>query len=94
MSEAQDSAVYSLEQSKWWNMMKLRLSCKYAKDEAAKIVTHAGNLLHGEYEPTIGTELAQTETALSEALLAVKLARKQYEKFAKHPKPRLVAESA
>jgi len=87
MSEAQES----LDNSTWYNMMMCGLHCRNARAAAEIIVHRAGNLLHGEYEPTIGTELAQTETALSEALLAVKLARKTYEKFAKHPKPRLVA---
>jgi len=87
MSEAQES----LDNSTWYNMMMCGLHCRNARAAAEIIVQRAGNLLHCEYEPTIGTELAQTETALSEALLAVKLARKTYEKFAKHPKPRLVA---
>jgi hypothetical protein len=85
------AADFELENSRWYSLMKLGLECRNARTSAEGIIKWAPLLGNFEYEPTAGTELAKAETALSEALLAVKLARKQYEKYAKHPKPHLVA---
>ncbi len=85
------SETFVLEESRWYGLMKLDIDCRNARTAAEGVIKWAPILGKFEYEPTAGTELAKAETALSEALLAVKLARKQYEKFAKHPKPRLVA---
>lgn len=71
---------FDLDRSRWYSLMKLGLASRYAKNDAADIIKWAGNLGRFEYEPSAGTELAQAETALSEALLAVKLARSEYEK--------------
>lgn len=85
------SEPFVLEESRWYSLMRLGIECRNARVSAEGITKWVPNLTRFEYEPCAGTELAKAETALSEALLAVKLTRKQYEKFAKHPKPRLVA---
>ena len=84
------SDPFKLETSRWYSLMKLGIDCRNAHASAESITKWAPLLAEFEYEPTAGAVLAQSETTLSEALLAVKLARKQYENFAKHPKPRLV----
>lgn len=79
---------FSLEKSRWYQIMMLGNACRHAKNNAELVIKHARLLLPFDYEPVIGTELAQAETALSEALLAVKVARIEYEK---NGKPALVA---
>jgi hypothetical protein len=71
---------FSLDQSRWYNTMRLGLSCQHIKDEAATIIQRAPHLLQFEHQPETEATLAAAETTLSEALLAVKLAHSQYKK--------------
>jgi hypothetical protein len=79
---------FDLNKSLWYSMMKLDLHSKHAKASAAEIIKWARNLLRFPPEATIAAELANTETALIEALFAVKTARAEYDQ---HSKPALVA---
>lgn len=71
---------FTLDHSRWYNTMKLGMSCQHIKDEAATIVQRAPHLLQFEHQAETEATLAAAETTLSEALLAVKLAHSQYKK--------------
>lgn len=71
---------FDLENSRWYALMKVGLACKAAHVSAESITKWAPKLSRFEYEPTAGTELAKAETALTEALLAVQIARASYER--------------
>lgn len=76
------SDEFNLDKSRWYNTMMIGQQTKTAKNSAAVIIERTRHLLKYEYDPVIGTELAQAETELSEALLAVKLAREEFQKHA------------
>lgn len=75
---------FDLDKSRWYNVMKCGLACRNAKADAEAIINRVRNLGSFDYEPVIGTELAEAETALSEALLALALARRAYEQNTAH----------
>lgn len=82
------STDFNLDKSRWYNVMKAGLACRNAKVDAAIIIERTHNLASFEYEPSIGTELAQAETDLTEALHALQSARAAYEQHAKPAKRR------
>lgn len=71
---------FNLSKSHWYNKTGIERASRYARDDAANIAAYAKNLLEFEFEQETADLIAKSETALSEALLAVKLARKAYEK--------------
>lgn len=71
---------FSLERSRWWNTMKLGLCCKAIKSNAACVIERAGVLAGFSYDAPTGAALAEAETELTEALLAIKVARESYER--------------
>ncbi len=71
---------FDLDKSRWYNLMKLGMSARNSKVDAASIIERARNLGKFEYEPTAGQLLADAENNLTEALFAVKVAREEYEK--------------
>lgn len=73
---------FDLEKSRWFNLMKLGNACRSTKADAETIIQRARNLGKFEYEPTAAAELEKAETALTEALFAVKVAREEYRRVA------------
>lgn len=71
---------FDLDNSRWYSLMKLGLACRNARVCAEEITSRVPKLARFDYEPSAGTELAKAELALSEALLAVQLARTSYER--------------
>lgn len=71
---------FDLDNSRWYSLMKLGICCRNAKGCAEEISHRAPKLAKYEYEPTAGKELADAENALTEALLAVQVARASYER--------------
>lgn len=71
---------FSLERSRWYSLMMLANNCKYAKTAAEQITKWAGNLCNFGYDAVAGAKLAEAEDALTEALLAVQVARASYER--------------
>lgn len=74
------TAQLKLEQSRWYSLMKLGLATRNARACAEDITKWAPILSNFDYEACAGTELATAETALTEALLAVQIARASYER--------------
>lgn len=71
---------FGLDNSRWYSLMKLGLACRNAKVCAEEITTRVPKLAKFDYEPSAGKELADAEDALTEALLAVQVARASYER--------------
>lgn len=71
---------FDLEKSRWYSLMMLGNNTRHAKNCAEQIGKWARNLSSFGYEPAAGEELASTEDALTEALLAVQVARASYER--------------
>ncbi len=74
------SNEFELETSRWYSLMMLGNATKAARTAAEQVVKWAPILSNFDYEPVAGTELATAETALTEALLAVQVARASYER--------------
>lgn len=79
---------FDLDTSRWYNMMRIGLATRDAKNSAAIVIERTRHLGKFEFEPTILTELVNAETALSEALFAVKTAKEEYRRVTN---PTLVA---
>lgn len=82
---------FKLETSRWYSLMKLGIATRNAKVCAEEIQKWTPVLSNFDYEPCAGTELATAETALTEALLAVKIARASYERVTAERNQTLVA---
>lgn len=74
---------FSLDKSRWYQTMKVGLHGERVKNEAEFLARHSTVLANFSYDGVIGTELANAELALEEALLAVKVARETYERVTK-----------
>lgn len=83
--------AFNLEKSRWYSLMKLGLATRNARACAEEITKWTPVLSRFDYEPSAGAELAAAETALSEALLAVQVARASYERVTAQRKPMLTA---
>ena len=70
---------FDLNKSRWYNTMKVGLATKAIKRDAATVIDRSRILANFEYDATIGKELADAETAATEALFALKTARLEYE---------------
>ena len=70
---------FDIDQSRWWNTMKVALACKDAKACAETIIDRSRVLQNFSYDAVTGKELADAETNLAAALSAVRVAREQYE---------------
>jgi len=70
----------ALDESIWYNLMMTGNACDHAKNCAETIIKHAGLLSKHPYEAVAGSKLAKAGLALSEALLAVQIARASYER--------------
>jgi hypothetical protein len=71
---------FKLESSRWYSLMKLGIASRGARACAEDITKWAPNLSKFDYEAAAGKELASTEMALTEALLAVQVSRASYER--------------
>ncbi len=79
---------FDLNKSRWYNTMKVGLATKAIKRDAATVIDRSRILANFEYDATIGKDLADAETAATEALWALTVARREYEQKAT---PALVA---
>lgn len=70
----------TLDRMRWYNLMMLGNGCMHARNCAETIVKHADLMSRHGYEACAGDELAKSELALTEALLAVQVARAGYER--------------
>jgi hypothetical protein len=84
---------FDIAKFRWWNMMKLNQACDMAKQAAETIQSRTRAMAQWTYEPTAGKGLADADEVLTEArnallvlteaLLAVQVARMEYERMTK-----------
>lgn len=71
---------FDLEKSKWFNATGIERSCSWLRTDAEAVTGYVRALSSFDHDPSISKSIAEAETALSDALLAVKLAKSAYAK--------------
>jgi hypothetical protein len=79
-------ADFDLDNSRWFNTMRVNHSARYLRDNCAALTKHCNVLSTFTHDAVMSQTLANAELALTDALLAVQLARENYER---HTKPAL-----
>lgn len=71
---------FDLGRSKWFNQNGIERASKWVRDDAAAITGYVRALSTFDHETSVARQIDHAETALTEALLAVKLAKSEYAK--------------
>lgn len=71
---------FDLNKSKWFNSTGIDRASKWVRDDAASMLAYVQALASFEYDAQDARQIDKAETALSEALLAIKLAKAEYAK--------------
>lgn len=72
------SEDFSLEKSKWWNQTGIERASAWVRNDAESMAAYTTTLCNFDHEADVGKSIDEAETALSEALLAVKTAKRTY----------------
>lgn len=73
------SDEFSLDKSAWYNKTGLTRVSKWIKDDTESVTHYAKALLAHPYDAETDKRICNAETALTEALLAMKLAKNAYQ---------------